>query len=163
MHTRRKMEQSYRCFLLPPNSFSLASDRCPARTTGLARSGRRLVDLRTYPAHRNGRSRDPQRLREVQVEDLQPCADAHLSRGVVLASTAHNRMLGRSESPATGSLCPGVYRRRSVPKFEFSHLHSHRPTARRIGGRACSCRRLSSLDRPLSSNSMRRNGMFHSA
>jgi hypothetical protein len=30
MHTRRKMEQSYRRFLLPPNSFSLASDRCPA-------------------------------------------------------------------------------------------------------------------------------------
>jgi hypothetical protein len=30
MHTPRKMEQSYRRFLLPPNSFSLASDRCPA-------------------------------------------------------------------------------------------------------------------------------------
>jgi len=30
MHTRRKMEQSYRCFLLPPNPFSPASDRCPA-------------------------------------------------------------------------------------------------------------------------------------
>ena len=142
---------------------SFVACRSTLRTTGLVRSGRRLADHRTYPAHRNGRSGDPQRLQEVQVEDLQPCAGVHLSRGVVLASKARNRMLGRSEFLARDSLCPGVYRRSSAPKFEFSHLRSHRPTARRIGDRACSCRRLSNPDRRPSSNSTRRNGMFHSA
>jgi hypothetical protein len=40
MRTRRKMEQSCRCFLLPPNLFSLVSDRCPAwgLATGTASS-----------------------------------------------------------------------------------------------------------------------------
>lgn len=133
------------------------------RTTDLVRSGRRSADRRTYPAHRNDRWGEPQRPPGAQAEGLPPCADVRLHRGAVPASKARNRMLGKSEFPALDPFCPGAYRRGSVPRFEFFRLHSHRPTTPRIGDRGCSCRRLSSPGRPPSSNSMHRNGMFHSA